>query len=314
MNLKIITYMRSNEAFNDNIKKILTLSLKLNTKISCIIFTDNDRKFEFDGIKIDSINFPGTKYIRLLYLFEREQEDCLYLSIDNDINVNDETILKFLEKGLSGKYDIGWGRIYAQSQSGFISNLVATDKHLSHDLIRPLSWKLNMGISIPGQCFFIRPKAFQDKLYQIDTFLDDLAIGAYISNNRKDYSILRSSFLLGYEKPNTNFWGLCRQRKRWAKGFYQIFSYPKRKEYQSKLLLHAAFYHFSWIVNWLMIGYISYCNLCAGMIYILAIALLMTRKDYKLLFYGVVYQLFFPIFHIVWFFNILRGDKNDDNA
>ena len=47
MNLKIITYMRSNEAFNDNIKKILTLSLKLNTKISCIIFTDNDRKFEF---------------------------------------------------------------------------------------------------------------------------------------------------------------------------------------------------------------------------------------------------------------------------
>ena len=50
------------------------------------------------------------------------------------------------------------------------------------------------------------------------------------------------------------------------------------------------------------------------MIYILAIALLMTRKDYKLLFYGVVYQLFFPIFHIVWIFNILRGDKNDDNA
>ena len=78
--------------------------------------------------------------------------------------------------------------------------------------------------------------------------------------------------------------------------------------------MHAAFYHFSWIVNWLMIGYISYCNLYAGMIYILAIALLMTRKDYKLLFYGVVYQLFFPIFHIVWIFNILRGDKNDDNA
>ena len=237
LGVKIVTYMRQTETLNANIKKMMDIMISLYPKTELVIFTNKERVFDYKGIKIRVINYAGTKYKRLLYLIKNEQSECIYLSLDNDIDVNKDNIIDFLHFAASGRYDIGWGRIYAQNKSGLISNLVAVDKHLSHDIIRPFLWNCGYGISIPGQLFFINLSSFKNQLYEIDTYLDDLAIGKLVSDNKRLYKVLRSNKILGCEEPKENFYGLVLQRKRWAKGYYQIFKYCKRQGDLRKLLI-----------------------------------------------------------------------------
>ncbi len=255
MHIKLITYMRSSEIVNDGLKIAIKCIKSIDPKADCIIFTNTPRDFgDISNVPANNIVIPGTKYIRLMHLIDRETEDCLYVSLDNDMTLSENAFTAFLQKAVSLHVDFAWGRIQAQANKHFISRMVAVDKLLSHNTIRPLLWHFGVGLSIPGQCFLIRPATFKRKLYQMDTFLDDLALGAYINEHFEELHVLISPQVIGYEYPNECCQGLCRQRKRWAKGFYQVLKASKGKKYYSKVLLHGAIYHLNWIVNWVFIG------------------------------------------------------------
>lgn len=315
MHIKIVTYMRTYEYVNDGLRNAVDLLKTLDSDVECIIFTDCARNFDGQmDVLVNNMVYPGTKYVRLLNLINREQDNCLYLSIDNDMVLDSKNFINYVRDCVDRNVDFSWARLMAQDNSKVVSKLVSVDKLLSHNIIRPLLWKIGVGLSIPGQCFLIRPLAFKNQLYEIDTFLDDLALGAYINEHFKTLNIYISDEVIGYEFPNDTIKGLCRQRKRWAKGFYQILRASTGKKYFYKLCIHGIAYHMNWLFHWLLILFFVRLNKYIAVAYIFCFAIFITnnRKSYCL--WGVLYQFVFPIFHCVWIINLIRGKKNSDNG
>lgn len=315
IHIKLITYMRKTEYFNSGLQNICDILYKIDQNLECVVFTDEPRDFFYNNrIVITNQVYPGTKYVRLLKLINEEKEDCLFISIDNDMLVNDIEFTKYVKQCIELNVDFSWARLMAQNCNGIISKLIAVDKLLSHNLIRPLLWKSGLGLSIPGQCFIIKPKVFKDKLYEIDTFLDDLALGAFVNENFETLNVYISNSIIGYEFPNNTFMGLCRQRKRWAKGFFQVLQSSKGKSFFGKVCVHGIVYHGNWLMNWLIALIVSKISIIFSVVYICFISGIITYKKKRYFFWGILYQIVFPVFHIVWTYNLIRGEKNNDNA
>lgn len=297
--LCLVTYTRANEGYT---KELDTIANEFYNK-----YKDNfkmviccEKKFVVPEKKydIELMEMGGTKYRRLISLLEKDDSEY-YLSIDNDITGNIDELLHFVNEMIVAGYEVGWGRIRAKRQKGFISNMVAVDKLLSHNIIRPILWKVGVGISIPGQIFCIRGESYRGKLIQLDTFLDDLALGLYVNvNNSKKYVI---SDVLGEEQPNNNLKGLWKQRSRWAMGYSTILkAVQKNKNYKSKVIIHGISYHLLWILNWGIIFLLAYIFYPLAIIYVFLIGMLIARQNLSMLIYSILYQFIFPIFHIRW--------------
>lgn len=295
----LITYTRSTEGFTDELDRISNAFFeKYNNKFKVIIcgekcFEIYNKKYEIEFMKM-----KGTKYRRLISLMEKD-DSKYYLSIDNDITGNINELLNFIDVMIGNDYEVGWGRIKAKKQKGFISNMVVVDKMLSHNIIRPLLWNLGVGISIPGQIFCIKGNSFRGKLIELDTFLDDLALGLYVNINKSKKYVV--STVLGEEEPNSTFIGLWKQRSRWAIGYSTILKAIKdKKKYKNKVIIHGLSYHFSWIFNWIITILLAYFYGPIVIGYVLLVSGFITQKDVTMLFYSIVYQWFFPVFHIRW--------------
>lgn len=295
----LITYMRSTEGFTDELDRISNAFFeKYNNKFKVIICGEKYFEIYNKEYEIEFMKMEGTKYRRLISLMEKD-DSKYYLSIDNDITGNINELLDFVHVMIENDYEVGWGRIRAKKQKGFISNMVVVDKMLSHNIIRPLLWRFGVGISIPGQIFCIKGNSFRGKLIELDTFLDDLALGLYVNINKSKKYVV--STVLGEEKPNSTFIGLWKQRSRWAIGYSTILKAVKgKKEYKSKVIIHGLSYHFSWIFNWMIIILLAYFWEPVAIGYILLVSSFITNKDFTVLFYSVIYQCFFPVFHIEW--------------
>ena len=309
--LCLVTYTRSDEGFTEELDKISNaLFTQYKDSFKVVVCCENNFEIKSKSYDIEQMQMSGTKYRRLISLLERD-DSKYYLSVDNDITGNIDELLKFVNSMIVNDYEVGWGRIRARKQKGFISNMVAVDKLLSHNIIRPLLWKMGFGISIPGQIFCIRGESYRGKLIQLDTFLDDLALGLYVNiHESKKYVI---SSILGFEEPNSKFGGLWNQRKRWAIGYASILkAVKKQKDYKNKVFIHGSSYHFSWIINWLLIALLAVCHWPLAVIYVMFISLLISNQDISMFPYAMLYQFVFPVFHIRWsisFFNEMRkGD------
>lgn len=313
--IKLIMYMRDNEFFNPNMVMAYEVIRSIDINMECIVFTDHSREFDHtEDFRIVNYVLAGTKYVRLLKMINEEQDDCIYVSIDNDVCVDRERFERYIIECINKDVDFSWARLMSQKEKGFVSKMVSVDKLLSHNVIRPLTWKLGVGLSIPGQCFVLAPKSFQRKLFEIDTFLDDLALGTYISENYNSLNVYVSNAVIGYEFPNTTFRGLCKQRKRWARGFYQVLKASVGKPYFYKVCLHGFFYHGLWVLNWLIFLLCLNTHGILAVVYLLIISGVITARKKRYFLWGIVYQFIFPIFHVVWFFNLLKGDKNNGNG
>lgn len=138
--------------------------------------------------------------------------------------------------------------------------------------------------------------------------MDDLALGAFVNENYSALNVYTSKDIIGYEYPNSNFWKLCKQRKRWAKGFYQVLNASKGKEIFGKVCFHGLVYHCNWIINWLIVILLVLLNVKIAGVYILLVALIITYREPQMLFWGVIYQFIFPIFHVVWIYYLIKGE------
>lgn len=301
----LITYTRSSEGFTKALDQIsCALYERYKERFKVVICCE--KKFEVleKPYEISFMEMEGTKYRRLVCCMEQD-DSRYYLSIDNDITGRIDELLNFVETMMEQNYEVGWGRIKAKRQQGFISNMVAVDKLLSHNIIRPLLWKLGIGISIPGQVFCIKGESYRGKLIDLDTYLDDLALGLYVNINHSRKYII--STVLGEEMPNSRFKGLWMQRSRWAIGYSTILKAVKnRKKYRNKVIIHGISYHFSWILNWLVYLLSAYIWRPMAVAYGIVISLMIAGKDLRMIFYTLIYQVFFPIFHIRWMIILFR--------
>lgn len=298
----LVTYIRKTENFTYELVEIGNFLKKEFENFKCVLFSEGKMNISKEvNFPIEHINMPGTKYRRLKYLM-KEDDSYFYLSLDNDIKAELENLKKFINYIINSDIDIGWGKIMANSNPKFISKFVEVDKILSHYLIRPLLWKSGYGISIPGQCFMLKRESFNGKLLDVDTFLDDLALGLYVNMNCKKLEIYQSKKILGYEEPNDSFKGLWKQRCRWAKGFSTIIKGVKGYKEKQLVTIHGFTYHLLWIINWLMMLYFFLVNPLISAIYLSIITLLITRCRIDIFIFGLLYQFIFPIFHIRWIY------------
>lgn len=291
--------MRKDEGFTEELRKIsaaLNQMLEGDFKAAACCeepFDAGDTEYLLELHKCS-----GTKYRRLIELMEEDDSEY-YFSVDNDITGDIDNMKEFLAQMFRSGCDIGWGGIRADSPRGFISNLVAVDKLVSHNLVRPALWKAGAGISVPGQIFCIKAAAFRGKLIDLDTFLDDLALGLYVSIHGCKRHVVWD--ILGYERPNDTFSGLWRQRKRWAMGYASILKGTfGQRECRWKVIVHGLGYHCAWIVNWMIAGMLLGKGILWALLYLLLTSALIAGKDYRLLGYAFVYQIVFPVFHLRW--------------
>lgn len=317
--LCLATYTRSGETYTDGIDRVsMYLCHRLGERFKVCILCDEKLVLPCRPYKMEQIVFPGTKYRKIRHLIQNDASDYI-LSVDNDIIPNESAVWELMNRIGKQCFDIGWGRIRARFHPSFVSRLVEVDKLLSHDLIRPMLWKMGVGISIPGQLFCIRRAFFQSNVPEIDTYLDDLALG--ISANMKRAQRYVSSDILGVEHPNIRFSGLWKQRMRWALGYSSILSHSLHNRYIRRLvLIHGAAYHLLWLPYLCALLLLFLLSWPAAICFSLVSCFIIVRHAPFRIVTAVMYQFIFPLFHIWWlwclFSSIWRGAifKGDNSS
>lgn len=296
----LVSYMCGKESFTDEMVELGTLLHDSCFDFQCIIFTDGLRPVPEEALfPIKQIQLEGTKYKRLKQLIQNEDADY-YISVDNDVEFNLPVLKKFVEKVVDGAYDVGWAKILAKPSPNLIPRLVEIDKNLSHHYLRPILWKSGVGITIPGQCFIIKRNTFIDRLPEIDTYLDDLALGLYVNINSNALTIYHGEEVVGYEEANDSFIGLFKQRARWAKGFMSIWQNTTAADEKKLITIHGLSYHSLWLLHWFCIAILMTVSPMVALGYIFTIALTLTNMNYRLFTHAVLYQFIFPVFHLRW--------------
>ncbi|TYC51390.1 glycosyltransferase family 2 protein [Zoogloea oleivorans] len=201
---------------------------------------------------------------------------------------------------------LGWGRIQSRKVSNFISRLVEVDKLLSHTVLRPMLWRMHLGVTIPGQCFLLKTASFEGTLPSTDTFLDDLSIGLHAAKHHLRYHYAQN--VVAFELPSYSFSALWKQRLRWATGFRQSVSCTTLSRQDRRLLwIHAFCYHLLPILHVATLAALAPQAplACAGWLGILGLAI--TRSHPQALGAALAYPILFPLFHVGWwlrFFHI----------
>ncbi|QTA79808.1 Glycosyl transferase, family II [Desulfonema limicola] len=310
--LSFVTFCMANEAVSD---KFIELAISIQASYHINIFVIADQELNNDlriNYNYDTLIIPQkTKYERILKLFEICNSEFI-IFVDSDISLDIPKVLSFINHTVSYSYDIAWGKIKVSNYSTITSRLVSVDKLLSHDVIRPLLWRFGLGITIPGQLFILRKAAFHKKLNRYDTFLDDISFGLFVKRNH--LKIHYDYCILGYENPNNTFYGLLKQRKRWATGFSTIVKSRKNDSIDLMyLFIHVFFYHLLWVPFW--IGFFSLFNMKSYLAFLYAISIIIyvCRKHLSLSISAILYCIVFPVYHIWWFICFIKEsfDKNN---
>lgn len=301
--LTIITYLRGDERLTSELVEIGNQLHRRYCGVSMKLYVESQPKIITDAeFPIHIIYASGTKYRKILCALDTT-EDRYLLSLDNDIEANILALLRLVKRTLDGHYDLGWGRIHSRRVSNFVSSLVEVDKLLSHTVLRPLLWRLHLGVTIPGQCFLLKTDSFKGRLSATDTFLDDLSIGLYAAKHHLRYCYMQE--VVAFELPSYSFATLWKQRTRWATGFRQSLSCGTLGKKDRRLLwIHAFFYHLFPIIHVVALAFLAIKIPVAVVGWLCLVALTMARCNPKALAAAFIYPVAFPLFHIGWCFHV----------
>jgi cellulose synthase/poly-beta-1,6-N-acetylglucosamine synthase-like glycosyltransferase len=302
--ITIVSFISRNESVNDKLFLLYRLLKESSEELEMLVYcNDGSTIITKENVKI--ICSPNTtKYKRILMALSDIKSDYI-LFVDNDISPDTENIKRFLDESVIKQADISWGIIGVSYKRTLVSKLVIIDKLLSHKIIRPTLWRLSIGISVPGQIFFINRMKFQSSLPQYDTVFDDLTIGICAKQNKLNHFF--SPLCLGYERPSFTLLILAKQRARWAKGFYQsIVLNLGNKSMLPYIFIHGIAYHILLIVFWCIL-YLVYSKtnwLCASILWLSSCYVIADRK-LKYIVYAGIYTVVFPFIHLMWFISLL---------
>ncbi|MBQ7215726.1 MAG: glycosyltransferase family 2 protein [Synergistaceae bacterium] len=300
--LSIVTFISGSERPNTELLEMYHRLRKTCGADELLVFSD--RKHGITGENVREIVSPDTtKFKRIMLSFGAAlNEKILY--VDNDISPCCGNLEEFI-RGFREDTDLCFGRIAVKNPDSFTAELIRTDKKISHEFIRPMLWRLNIGISVPGQVFMLRREKFmRDMEDSPDTVFDDLALGICAKQN--GYRVQISSLVLGYERPSGNLCGLLRQRIRWAKGYCeQLTVNRKNRQIFPLAVIHGLAYHAMIPVLILVL------MICAGWAECITVMLVVCAgvSDFSIsrMLYAGAYFMIFPFVHLVWFAALVRN-------
>jgi len=301
--ISIVTYLRASETITQSF--LLFVQQIQNREIldNVYIFTVTPREVIAHKNWIIIYDNGKTKYERLRYLINTLQDSILF-SIDNDMTIDFSVFETFLNQFIFSDRVIGWGKI-GVSNKGFVPSLISVDKNLSHYFIRPLLWKLNIGISIPGQCFILRTKKYFQRLPETNTFLDDLQIGLFTCY--QGYQVFQSEKIIGTEKVQDTLGKLFRQRKRWAKGFASTLKTAQsmNRKFFILVLLHGFSYHLTLPIFIPFLLSLYFVNSIIAFTITFLLLILLCKGNFSLLGSALLYCMIFPWLHLYWLISLI---------
>ena len=259
------------------------------------------------GTETDIINIvsaKSTKYRRIKRTFNLIDAEY-YFCMDSDITLDIDKTLGLIYHSINNDSDISWGRIGTSKSGSVVERLIDIDKILSHSIIRPALWKLNVGITIPGQVFLFKKESLIQAFDFKNTFLDDLAVGSYVRKNIGALKIWSTKNIIGFEVPSESFGELLNQRKRWAKGYKSMYSDTRNTDLFKYVLTHGFSYHFLWIPLYCLFALAFLLNMYLFSLLVILTAYTLSGKRISKLHYSITYLIVFPIIHIWWFFCFL---------
>ena len=300
--IAIITFLQKDEVLPKNFEKLL-IRISSYYTVQGIIFSEannNNKSHLFKYVNMKK----STKFEKIKWFLS--EINCEYfICIDSDLTLIVDEIECLISNSILNKSDIAWGKIQTNNYETYTSRLVAVDKILSHYILRPFLWYLNIGISIPGQLFLLKKSSFE-KLFDFnDTYLEDLVIGMFArcSNNIK---ITMFKDILANEEPSFSLLELMKQRKRWAQGYRKIIKGNyKNHKYFKYILIHGFCYHLIPIIHLLLLLFMLYKYSLMGLIYLIFLSVLLSNRKSKLIITALTYIFIFPILHIYWFKSLL---------
>ncbi len=295
--ITIATFISNSEKKNNDFDSLCEL---LKEKYDVDIYIYSDHKIDTDNINIVG---KQTKYFRIIDLVENtKNKDILF--VDNDITIDKNNILKFVDEVSKSDYALAWGIIRTSQQNNLVEKMIDIDKIISHYIIRPMSWKLKIGISLPGQVFMLNRNYYLDKLPKINTIYDDLEIGACV----KEYNmpIKYTRYILGYEKPKTSFKNLLIQRKRWAQGLTQTIYMNKKSKVGKYVIIHGIIFNMMWIPTNLILLLLALKNIYLFLAIFILLGFWYSHFNFKKVLYAYIYILVFWIVYFIWLINMIK--------
>lgn len=304
----IATYLSKLETPPLNIEEFI-FKLKLEYNVVYVIIGENEESSIDDSLCSDKyFTIPrSTKYVKLKRILDETDVNYI-ISIDSDITINIENLLKTIRNTVIGNADLAWGRIYIKSTNNNITTrLTRIDKFLSHNYIRPMLWKCNKAITIPGQIFIMKTITMRKAFSYSDTFLDDIAVGMYFRQHYSSLKLYSPNITLGHEEPLDSIKSLFKQRKRWANGYVSMLRQSRKEGMRKYVIIHGLSYHFTWLLNLFIMFILCRLNFVLLCSYLVLISLFLSRFNYKYFLSSILYILIFPVFHICWILQVVRN-------
>jgi cellulose synthase/poly-beta-1,6-N-acetylglucosamine synthase-like glycosyltransferase len=193
-----------------------------------------------------SIPVPiGTKLAKLGLIAGHVATDLICIC-DPDVEVAADGCIAVFDAALAehrlARAVVSFGFIQVRNASGLLGQLISLDKWLSHRVLRPMLWRLGVGITLPGQFLIISTDILRSIDRQVDSYLDDLYLGWLCRNMQA--SVCREACIVGHETARASWSGLIAQRLRWMKGFMQLTRQLARESGALPLLaVHFFAYH-----------------------------------------------------------------------
>lgn len=294
--ITVVTYLRKTENISENFKLFIAALSHANLLHRVIVFSETHKNVSSEWFVYSDKG--RTKYFRIVEVIS-QKEDNIILSIDNDLDIDIHNAVHFCAEFEKTNAVIGWGLIDANEKS-FIGKMISIDKTLSHCFIRPLLWKIHVGISIPGQLFIFKSEIYYNNLPKNNTFLDDLQIG--LVTRCLNLKIFCSNKVMGKENVPQTFSDIFTQRRRWANGFASIIKNAYHSSLKHFLLvsIHGLSYHifFSSLMISLLIMFFFYPVIILPCIFV--ILFFLAKFNVKKIPIALCYSIFFPFLHIYW--------------
>lgn len=303
--IAVVTFLQENEALPIYFDSLLNSLKECCTVMSFVISSESLEPKEFSNYIDKYLSLPNeTKFNKIKSALPEIKADYI-LFIDSDITIDVEALIKLVKVSINKKVDLSWGKIYAIERPGIIPKLIAVDKFLSHNIIRPFLWKIRSAITIPGQIFLIKRETMQAVFEYKNTYLDDIAVGMYFRKN-KNLQLYTLNQVVGLEEPATTLKKLFKQRKRWAHGYTTMLGQAKENNCKAYIILHGFSYHGLWLLNFLLMLLFFSLSIFYGFLFLIFITSIFCSFKPKYFLVGFLYVFFFPALHVYWYINFLK--------
>ncbi len=264
-----------------------------------------------EGVKVVQVP-PGTKLSKLRKFSQSINTDFICIC-DPDIVVEADAVRRVFElafEAVESESDVvAFGLIECQCSGTLLSRVIAVDKWLSHRVLRPLLWRLKVGITIPGQFLVLSTSVLRGISPTVDSYLDDLYMGWIVRSRRG--AVLRVNEVIGFEEPRSSWSTLLTQRIRWMRGLFtlagHLTSQPKAIAF---LLIHYIAYHGLPILFLFMLTCLAVFSPAGALLVFCIVATCVAILSRQTIAAAATYVMLFPLLHclatLLWWVPLSR--------